>query len=215
MAAMSDAERMQLLKEIGGTRVYEERRRESLKLMEESKGRKAQILGMVSSRGGGGRALPGCNLHPQLVLRQASLACKECRVHVCPHSCRRLRRSFANWRRTVKSSPSFRQAHSLEVAPCWCRQHCAAGMRLLCATPRASEAAGGAFGAQVLDRRRRCYEFNLHSKQLAKVQKDIEKVRTEGAVACVSGHADVRMNKRAAGRALLTEWRLTLCPVAV
>lgn len=33
---MKDAERLDLLKEIGGTRVYEERRRESLKIMYET-----------------------------------------------------------------------------------------------------------------------------------------------------------------------------------
>lgn len=33
---MKDAERLDLLKEIGGTRVYEERRRESLKIMQET-----------------------------------------------------------------------------------------------------------------------------------------------------------------------------------
>lgn len=33
---MKDAERLDLLKEIGGTRVYEERRRESLKIMHET-----------------------------------------------------------------------------------------------------------------------------------------------------------------------------------
>ena len=33
---MKDSERLDLLKEIGGTRVYEERRRESLKIMQET-----------------------------------------------------------------------------------------------------------------------------------------------------------------------------------
>lgn len=33
---MKDSERLDLLKEIGGTRVYEERRRESLKIMHET-----------------------------------------------------------------------------------------------------------------------------------------------------------------------------------
>ncbi len=47
MAAMSDAERMQLLKEIGGTRVYEERRKESLRILAEADSRNAQIKDMV------------------------------------------------------------------------------------------------------------------------------------------------------------------------
>lgn len=47
MAAMSDAQRMELLKEIGGTRVYEERRKESLRVMQETESRKQQILSMV------------------------------------------------------------------------------------------------------------------------------------------------------------------------
>lgn len=33
---MKDTERLELLKEIGGTKVYEERRKESLKIMEDS-----------------------------------------------------------------------------------------------------------------------------------------------------------------------------------
>ena len=33
---MKDPERLDLLKEIGGTRVYEERRRESLKIMQDT-----------------------------------------------------------------------------------------------------------------------------------------------------------------------------------
>jgi hypothetical protein len=33
---MKDSERLDLLKEIGGTRVYEDRRRESLKIMQET-----------------------------------------------------------------------------------------------------------------------------------------------------------------------------------
>lgn len=49
MAAMSDGERMQLLKEIGGTRVYEERRRESLRILSEADSRNAQIKDMVGS----------------------------------------------------------------------------------------------------------------------------------------------------------------------
>ncbi|KAG2485526.1 hypothetical protein HYH03_015697, partial [Edaphochlamys debaryana] len=48
MAAMSDPQRMELLKEIGGTRVYEERRRESLRILAEADSRGAQIKGMLS-----------------------------------------------------------------------------------------------------------------------------------------------------------------------
>jgi structural maintenance of chromosome 3 (chondroitin sulfate proteoglycan 6) len=33
---MKDSERLDLLKEIGGTRVYEDRRRESLKIMQDT-----------------------------------------------------------------------------------------------------------------------------------------------------------------------------------
>ena len=36
LTLMKDSERLDLLKEIGGTRVYEERRRESLKIMQET-----------------------------------------------------------------------------------------------------------------------------------------------------------------------------------
>ncbi len=50
MAAMSDAQRMELLKEIGGTRVYEERRKESLRILQEADSRGQQIKSMVGRR---------------------------------------------------------------------------------------------------------------------------------------------------------------------
>ncbi|KAJ4768644.1 Structural maintenance of chromosomes protein [Rhynchospora pubera] len=43
LTLMKDAERLDLLKEIGGTRVYEERRRESLKIMQETGNKRKQI----------------------------------------------------------------------------------------------------------------------------------------------------------------------------
>jgi len=43
MATMQDEERLDLLKEIGGTSVYEDKRRESLKIMEDTKSRRGQI----------------------------------------------------------------------------------------------------------------------------------------------------------------------------
>jgi len=43
MATMQDEERLDLLKEIGGTSVYEEKRKESLKVMDETKSRRDQI----------------------------------------------------------------------------------------------------------------------------------------------------------------------------
>ncbi|KAL3680515.1 hypothetical protein R1sor_023471 [Riccia sorocarpa] len=42
-----DSERLDLLKEIGGTRVYEERRKESLKIMQETENRRKQIIEVV------------------------------------------------------------------------------------------------------------------------------------------------------------------------
>jgi structural maintenance of chromosome 3 (chondroitin sulfate proteoglycan 6) len=47
MAAMRDGERLELLKEIGGTRVYEQRRADSLKIMAETEARRAQIEEVV------------------------------------------------------------------------------------------------------------------------------------------------------------------------
>lgn len=47
MSTMKDSERLDLLKEIGGTKVYEERRRESLKIMQENEIRKNQIQEVV------------------------------------------------------------------------------------------------------------------------------------------------------------------------
>ena len=47
MSLIKDQERLELLKEIGGTKVYEERRRESLKVMHETEGRRQRIDEMV------------------------------------------------------------------------------------------------------------------------------------------------------------------------
>ncbi|KAM7522838.1 hypothetical protein LguiA_012740 [Lonicera macranthoides] len=47
LTAMKDQERLDLLKEIGGTRVYEERRRESLKIMQETGNKRNQIIQVV------------------------------------------------------------------------------------------------------------------------------------------------------------------------
>ena len=44
---MKDHERLDLLKEIGGTKVYEERREESLKVMQETEGRRKRIEEVV------------------------------------------------------------------------------------------------------------------------------------------------------------------------
>jgi structural maintenance of chromosome 3 (chondroitin sulfate proteoglycan 6) len=49
MTTMKDSERLDLLKEIGGTKVYEERRRESLKIMQENEIRKNQIQEVVGN----------------------------------------------------------------------------------------------------------------------------------------------------------------------
>jgi len=47
LTLMKDHERLDLLKEIGGTRVYEERRKESLKIMVETENRRKQIIEVV------------------------------------------------------------------------------------------------------------------------------------------------------------------------
>ena len=47
MAHMSDAKRLELLKEIGGTKVYEERRRDSLSVMRECEGKRRGIQDLV------------------------------------------------------------------------------------------------------------------------------------------------------------------------
>ena len=47
MTTMRDHERLDLLKEIGGTKVYEERREESLKVMKETDGRRKRIEEVV------------------------------------------------------------------------------------------------------------------------------------------------------------------------
>ncbi|KAL5555241.1 hypothetical protein UlMin_037477, partial [Ulmus minor] len=47
LTLMRDSERLDLLKEIGGTRVYEERRQESLKIMQETGNKRKQIIQVV------------------------------------------------------------------------------------------------------------------------------------------------------------------------
>ncbi|CAM6125245.1 unnamed protein product [Calypogeia fissa] len=47
LTLMKDSERLDLLKEIGGTRVYEERRKESLKIMQDTENRRKQIIEVV------------------------------------------------------------------------------------------------------------------------------------------------------------------------
>lgn len=47
LTLMKDGERLDLLKEIGGTRVYEERRKESLKIMQDTENRRKQIIEVV------------------------------------------------------------------------------------------------------------------------------------------------------------------------
>ena len=48
MSTMKDHERLELLKEIGGTKVYEERRKESMKILHETDNRRQRILEVVS-----------------------------------------------------------------------------------------------------------------------------------------------------------------------
>ncbi|GLC40305.1 hypothetical protein PLESTB_001807200 [Pleodorina starrii] len=48
MSVMNESQRLELLKEIGGTRVYEERRKESLRILQEADSRGQQIKGMLS-----------------------------------------------------------------------------------------------------------------------------------------------------------------------
>ena len=48
MSTMKDEERLDLLKEIGGSKVYEDRRNESFKILHEAEARKRQISELVS-----------------------------------------------------------------------------------------------------------------------------------------------------------------------
>lgn len=47
LSTMEDGERLSLLKEIGGSKVYEDRRTESLKILQDAEGRKRQIAELV------------------------------------------------------------------------------------------------------------------------------------------------------------------------
>jgi len=48
LSMMKDEERLDLLKEIGGSKVYEDRRRESLRILQDADGRKRQIAELVT-----------------------------------------------------------------------------------------------------------------------------------------------------------------------
>ena len=48
MSTMKDGERLELLKEVGGTKVYEERRRESVRILDEAASRAARIAEVVA-----------------------------------------------------------------------------------------------------------------------------------------------------------------------
>ena len=47
LSTMKDGERLELLKEIGGTKIYEERRRESLAILQETDNRRVRIQEVV------------------------------------------------------------------------------------------------------------------------------------------------------------------------
>ncbi|MCL7025644.1 hypothetical protein MKW94_005810, partial [Papaver nudicaule] len=47
LTLLKDSERLDLLKEIGGTRVYEERRHESLKIMQDTGNKRKQMIQVV------------------------------------------------------------------------------------------------------------------------------------------------------------------------
>lgn len=49
LSMMKDEERLDLLKEIGGSKVYEDRRKESLKVIQDADGRTQQIAELVHS----------------------------------------------------------------------------------------------------------------------------------------------------------------------
>ena len=51
LSVMKDEQRLALLKEVGGTKIYEERRRDSLKMMAETEGRQLRIQEVVSTLG--------------------------------------------------------------------------------------------------------------------------------------------------------------------
>lgn len=50
LSMMKDEERLDLLKEIGGSKVYEDRRKESLKVIQDADGRTQQIAELVTSK---------------------------------------------------------------------------------------------------------------------------------------------------------------------
>ena len=49
LSMMKDEERLDVLKEIGGSKVYEDRRKESLKVIQDADGRTQQIAELVGS----------------------------------------------------------------------------------------------------------------------------------------------------------------------
>lgn len=49
-SCLQDEQRLELLKEIGGTRVYEDRRKESFRVMEECQSKRTHIQDLVRTR---------------------------------------------------------------------------------------------------------------------------------------------------------------------
>jgi hypothetical protein len=99
MSLIKDEERLELLKEIGGTKVYEERRRDSLKVMHETEGRRVHIEEVVSrchvsihvcltsgmSHGGHQPHTAGQGLNSSVAIFTAAMNRDEFRGCVYPH----------------------------------------------------------------------------------------------------------------------------------
>lgn len=172
LSGPQDEQRLELLKEIGGTRVYEERRRESVRVMEECQSKRAHIQDLVRGRAAcvaEGLAWAGWRA-----------------LHTECHGLRWRAGGVGAWAGACASAPSrtpapFSPPPRLQPTP---------ALKPACNPPQigqldeklgeleAERAELAQF--QRADRRRRCLEYTIYDKELTKVKQDAEKVRVGG-----------------------------------
>lgn len=159
---MKDSERLELLKEIGGTKVYEERRRESLKIMQDTENRRAQ----VRAPGPAGRPVCSpCRLpisaaclrrspHPILDCPCCCTLRRACNPAPATHS-PRIRRTTPDPSTKIEELSEFIESKLKELD--------------------AEKAELAAF--QALDRQRRSIEYALFDKELTETRAKAAKVQ--------------------------------------
>ena len=175
---MRDAERLELLKEVGGTRVYEERRRESVKLMHECEAKRERIRELVSHGlrvGGWGGEAKRERAHQGAGARDPACA----RLACVP------RRVGRVWRRQGACTHARMRTHArcppLPPPPPTQIEGLDARLGELNAEREELVAYQG------LDRTRRCLEYAIFDRELAKLRGELDKASECTSVVWVGG----------------------------